>query len=94
MHSVMILPKASKWRSLKVACVMSSCSSSVHALGCPWRPKTPFHSASEVWDSRDDHVAELLALSRNIMIAQAAYRQHFWRERGDREVGNKARVLP
>ena len=28
----------------------------------------------EVWDQPDDHVAELLALARNLMIAQAAYR--------------------
>lgn len=29
----------------------------------------------EVWDHRDDHPVELLALSRNSSIAQAAYRQ-------------------
>ncbi len=48
----------------------------------------------EVWDSRDDHVAELIALARNIMIAQAAYRQALLEKPGVIvRLRNKARVV-
>lgn len=48
----------------------------------------------EVWDQPDDHVAELLALARNLMIAQAAYRQALGERPGVTvRLRNKARLV-
>jgi len=48
----------------------------------------------EVWDQPDDHVAELLALARNLMIAQAAYRQALGERPGvTARLRNKARLV-
>ena len=48
----------------------------------------------KIWDQRDDHVAELLALSRNVMIAEAFYRQALVERRAVIvRLRNKARVV-
>ncbi len=48
----------------------------------------------EVWSFNDDHVDELMAVARNVMVARAAYEAAL-KERPDRIVRlrNKAMVL-